>query len=155
MSNVIVDYSLKEPVFKQNITFSDLAMPLKIDKLQRQYMMNLGIAPVTPQDDWVIQAIKEAINNIFTWLPGQRILSPTFGNLLYKFLSEQISDVTSKNIQGAISKMFEWEPRTQLKSVNVTPYPDDNEYRVVVSYYIPLLDKAIETEFTLTRIMET
>jgi phage baseplate assembly protein W len=154
MSNVIIDYSLKEPVFKQNITFSDLAMPMKIDVLERQFVVNLGI-PATTGLDAVMLAVIKAKDNIFEWLPGQRILSPTFGNLLYKFLSEQISDVTSKNIQGAISKMFEWEPRIQLKRVNVTPQPDQNQYTVDVSYYIPLLDQLIETEFVLTRILET
>jgi phage baseplate assembly protein W len=154
MSNVIIDYSLKEPVFKQNITFSDLAMPLKIDVLERQYVVNLGI-PATTTSQAVMEAVIKAKDNIFQWLPGQRILSPTFGNLLYKFLSEQISDVTSKNIQGAISKMFEWEPRVQLKLVNVTPQPDQNQYIVDVSYYVPLLDQVIETEFVLTRILET
>ena len=91
MANVVIDYSLKENVFKQNnFVFSDLKMPMQIDYKNRQYKINTNF-----------EAVKNAINNIFTWLPGQRILYPTFGNLIYNYLTELINDVTSKNIKSA------------------------------------------------------
>ena len=36
-------------------------------------------------------AVKEAIKNIFTWMPGERILLPEFGSKLYSLLYEGIT----------------------------------------------------------------
>ena len=144
MANIIIDYSLKENVFKDNdFVFSDLKMPMTIDYKNREYKINTDF-----------EAVRGGINNIFYWLPGQRILYPTFGNLIYNYLTELINDVTSKNIKGAIITMFEWDRRVTLKDILIEPDPDNNQYNVSISYYIPSLNKTIETKFTVITISQ-
>ena len=43
MANIIIDYSLKENVFKDNdFVFSDLKMPMTIDYKNREYKIDLN-----------------------------------------------------------------------------------------------------------------
>jgi len=139
--NIVIDYSLKTPAFRSGVVFTDLAMPLRINQAKTQYVVNLNFG-----------AVDKALHNIFEWLPGQRILDPEFGNKIYRFVSEIISDVTSKNIAGGIRQMFNSEPRVQLKKVEVTPDPAQNQYSVNIEYYIPLLNQTDSTEFVIKRL---
>lgn len=38
-----------------------------------------------------VQAIKNSLKNIFTWIPGERILLPEFGSKLHMLLYEGIT----------------------------------------------------------------
>lgn len=57
-------------------------------------------------------AVKQAIHNIFTWMPGERILLPEFGSRLRTLLYEGITPETEERIVAEIrSIVLEWEPR--------------------------------------------
>jgi len=150
MSNVILDLSLNEPVFQKGFTFSDIGSGIS-EGPNRPISFNKNKRGLNTNTD--ILAIDRAIHNVFEWLPGDRILLPEFGNLIYKYLSELISDVTSKNIASSIAKMFEWDPRVKLLKINVDPRPDENEYRLQIIYEIPALSKQVETKFTINRVL--
>lgn len=150
MANLTIDLSLNEEVFKSGVTFSDISIPFAIDTVNREYKMNVDFIAVGGDPSTKTGGIQ----NIFQWLPGQRILLPEFGNLIYKFVSDQINNTTSKNIAEAVRQMFQWDSRVQLNKVEVTPYPDDNEYQVYIEYYIPMLTKLETTTITVTKIGE-
>jgi len=38
-----------------------------------------------------VQAVHNSINNIFSWIPGERILNPEFGSNLHTLLYEGIT----------------------------------------------------------------
>ena len=130
MANKNFDFSLVEPVFEKGYTFSDIVIPLAIDIDNREFEILTDYATVD-----------NAIHNIFKWLPGQRILFPEFGNLLYKYLHEPVSEITSKNLAAAVIKMLEWEPRITVNEVTVTPVESENEYHMEISYFIPALNE--------------
>lgn len=59
-----------------------------------------------------VKAVRNSIHNIFTWIPGERILLPEFGSRLYLMLYEGITPLTEERIIAEIrSCMTEWEPR--------------------------------------------
>jgi phage baseplate assembly protein W len=100
-------------------------------------------------------AIYNAIQNIFNWLPGERILNPSFGNTIYKFVSELINDVNSKNIVVAIQTMFQWDPRVQVTTIDVVPKPDQKEYDVSITYSIPILQETQEVSFIVRPVLSS
>lgn len=49
-----------------------------------------------------VKAVQQAIHNIFTWLPGERILEPEFGTKLRQYLYEGIVPKTEELINAEI-----------------------------------------------------
>ena len=139
--NIIIDYSRDKLASQKYHIFSDIAWPFEKDILNRQY-----------KENYDFKAVDVALHNIFIWNPGERILVPEFGNLLHKFITEHINDITSKNIIAGVRKMFEWEPRVKLLNVEVIPVPDENQYNLKIAYAIPVLDKTIETIIRLVSL---
>ena len=90
-----------------------------------------------------VTAIKQAVHNIFTWTPGERILNPEFGSKLRSYLYEGITPYNQEQIMAEIRHCFTmWEPRAQLiKVVNLTDVNDaeDNTVRMDIVYAIPSL----------------
>lgn len=59
-----------------------------------------------------VRAVRNSLHNIFTWIPGERILLPEFGSRLYTLLYEGITQLTEEQIIAEIrSCVTEWEPR--------------------------------------------
>jgi len=71
-----------------------------------------------------IQAIRNSLYNIFNTLPGQKVLNPTFGCSLLKYLFEPVSilgaNAIGNDINNAISQ---YEPRVNVINVYVQPNP--------------------------------
>lgn len=85
-------------------------------------------------------AVKQSLNNIFTWRKGQRILNPAFGNIIYEYLYEPINGLTTKNLRAGILKMLSVEPRINVISMDINPVPDENSIYVAIQYLIPALN---------------
>ena len=59
-----------------------------------------------------VQAVRNSLRNIFTWIPGERILLPEFGSKLYTLLYEGITPLNEERIVAEIRNcVTEWEPR--------------------------------------------
>lgn len=88
-----------------------------------------------------IAAIQNSLKNIFTWIPGERILLPEFGSQLRKLLYEGITDYNVERIAAEIRRSIsEWEPRVSVQDiVNVSTVNDteDNTVHLQVLYTIP------------------
>jgi phage baseplate assembly protein W len=80
-------------------------------------------------------AIQNSIKNIFTTKKGQKIYDPEFGASLEQYLFESVDEFYAKVIGEEILKNLEtFEPRIRVLKIQVTPIPDDNEYRIVLFY---------------------
>lgn len=88
-------------------------------------------------------AVKEAIRNIFSWTPGERILNPEFGSNLRKYLYEGITDFNKEQIMSEIRHcVLEWEPRaniTEVYDISTTNDHENNTVRLEIQYTIPEL----------------
>lgn len=90
-----------------------------------------------------IEAVKNAVRNIFTWEQGERILYPDFGNTLRKYLYESITDT---NIEAIIAEcqmlIAKWEPRVTIDNiyrVNSSQDVENNQVSIVVVWHVPSL----------------
>ena len=96
------------------------------------------------------QAIEKRIQNLFNWSQGQRILLPTFGNILEKIKYEPLNEVTLKNAESQIRLMFSFEPEVRIiEPITLEPNPDRNELYIRVDYAIPSLEVKSSTELTV------
>jgi phage baseplate assembly protein W len=88
-----------------------------------------------------IEAIKTSISNAFLTSPGQKILNPTFGIDLRRFLFEPVDIFTEELIQDDIeSRLPRSEPRIEVENVEVFGNPDLQEYDITFQINIPSLN---------------
>lgn len=119
--------------FPNKPTYTDLHLDLQIQK-----NVGLGNQPRNSGDikvDTDIEAIKNSMRNIFNTRRGQKILSPDFGTSLEQFLFESVNEFTAKIIgETIVSDIRKFEPRVEVKKVQVFPFPDLNQYNIVLKY---------------------
>ena len=91
-----------------------------------------------------VRAVRNSLHNIFTWIPGERVLLPEFGSRLYTLLYEGITKLTEEQIVAEIrSCVTEWEPRAEIVEIRNVSTVDDTEDNVIhidVVFTIPSLD---------------
>lgn len=89
-------------------------------------------------------AVKKALHNCFTWIPGERILLPEFGSRLYTLLYEGITPETEERIAAEIRHcVSEWEPRAQIveiRNVGGVEETENNTIHLEVIFVIPSLN---------------
>lgn len=96
-----------------------------------------------------ISAVRNRIRNMFEWKQGTRILYPEFGNILEKIKYEPINDISIKNAEALIRKMFLFEPEVTIRTIEITPYYDRNELSIRVDYEVPKLDIVSSQDFVV------
>ena len=88
------------------------------------------------------KAIANSLTNLFNTIPGQRFLFPDYGLSLNQYLFLPIT----KNIGQAIgekmlSTISTYEPRVSVQNINVVADPDNYQYIITLSLFIPSLNK--------------
>lgn len=87
-----------------------------------------------------LESVKNSIINHFLTSPGQKILNPTFGIDLRRFLFEPVDDFVADIIQEEIqTKLPRSEPRVQIQNVNVEGIEEDNSYIIDLTINVPSL----------------
>lgn len=87
-----------------------------------------------------IEAIKTSISNAFLTTPGQKILNPTFGVDLRRFLFEPVDIYTEEEIGNVILEdLPKAEPRVRLINVYVKGNEDAQEYEISLQIDVPTL----------------
>ena len=130
MANKVLDYSPKrKDPSSTTETYKDVNM-ISIGNLQRYFNvsnMHFNIGKLVDVD-----AVKNAVHNIFTWIPGERILDPEFGNKVRTYLYEGITEFSSEQIIAEINHAVQkYEPRATIDSVQRIDNTDDNENNTV------------------------
>ncbi len=82
-----------------------------------------------------MELIRQSIATILDTQPGERIMLPSFGCGLLRYLMEPntLSTRTSME-QDIISSLAQWEPRVRLVNVAVTPGEDPSLVWIEISY---------------------
>ena len=121
-------------------TYSDLEFDLTIN-----YTKNGALNNIREQSDvradYDINAIKNSIFNIFTTIPGQKILNPTFGiNLLY-LLFTGITTSNARSLGDIVLKgINKYEPRVNVDNINITTDIENQTYTIDMILSIPTLN---------------
>lgn len=103
-----------------------LAFPLQIDARG-------GLALVDGERD-----IEQAIRIILSTRPGERVMRPDFGCRIHDLLFEPLTAATESLIQQYVTEaLVMWEPRIEVRRVNVYIAPDmDGALLVEIVYLI-------------------
>ena len=129
MANLTFDLALSDESINKDWQFKDLSIDIRTTKDGKDIEVSKDIS-----------AIQNGITNMFMFIQGERILNPDFGNSIYKYIYEPITDVVASKIKHEIELMFNmWEPRVTITYINVIPDEDHNTFNIEVIYEIPSL----------------
>jgi phage baseplate assembly protein W len=126
-------YNLKNvnKTINKNYVFKDVALDVYPTSNNLDIMTSLDYA-----------AIQNGIDNMFMFLPGERVLIPDFGNNLYKYIYEKDANTTAGKLADEIRSMFDkWEPRVKILNINANLIPDENTIELSIQYTVPSLSK--------------
>lgn len=135
---------------ERSFIYSDLEFDLKIDYTKTNSLNNIK-EQKDLRIDYDLNAIKNSIYNIFTTIPGQKILNPTFGlNLMY-FLFSGINSVNAKLLGDSIVEgLRRYEQRINLEYVNITTDIENQQYIIDMIISVPSLNiKGLEVKGSL------
>ena len=105
-----------------------------------------AVFEVNPLNDDLIvlrnsNAIARSIRNIIFTARGDKPFNPFFGSRVSELLFDPMDQITTLAIKTEIEETIKnFEPRVDLKEVQVDPLYDDNEYGVVINYEIIGID---------------
>lgn len=89
------------------------------------------------QEFTYIDTIYESLKNIFETRKGDRRMLPKFAQNLDNILFDQIDEDTSEILGELLFEAIEfWEPRIEVKNINVNPKYDQNKYEVKLTFII-------------------
>ena len=101
-----------------------------------------AVFEVNPLNDDLIvlkntNAIARSIRNIIFTARGDKPFNPFFGSRVSEMLFDPMDQITTLALKTEIEETIKnFEPRVDLKEVQVDPLYDDNEYNVVLNYEI-------------------
>jgi len=96
-------------------------------------------------------AVARSIRNIVFTLPGEKFFNPIFGSRVSRLLFENVDEISASNIRDEIAtSIVNFEPRVELKNVEVFPDYDNNSFNAVIVYNIVGIDSpSQELQFIL------
>ena len=96
-------------------------------------------------------AIARSVRNIVFTMPGEKFFDEDFGSRISQSLFENINDISANIIRNEIkSSLRLYEPRVNVREVEVKPNFDQNEFNVSIIYEIIGADvPAQELQFVL------
>lgn len=131
--------SLVERSLENDFLYKDLKLDLENSVyFNRQLNKNEILKDI--QAIYDVEAVKNSIVTAFLTSPGDKILSPTYGVDLRRYIFEPIDDFTSDIIKDDIeTKLPIMEPRITIENVEVIGDEDENTYNITLQINIPSL----------------
>ncbi len=118
------------PVERVSNSFKDISMSFSLNPL------NSDIVAITN-----VTAINRSIRNLVLTSPGERPFSPNLGSEVTKSIFQNMDPLYADLIKDQITETIDrFEPRVNLKKVDVIPNYDNNEYSVRISYLVVGID---------------
>jgi phage baseplate assembly protein W len=121
-------------------TYRDLLLDLKVNYTKNlQLLKRREVKDIQISED--LGAVKNSLFNLFTTIPGQKILNPIYGLNLTQYLFVPVSQAQARIIGETILKGIQkYEPRVQLSKLNIEVDPDNNQYNVFMLINVPTLN---------------
>ena len=130
----------EDTALQQGHVFKDLLFPID-NRVSYNNQLNKRDEIRDVQGLYDLQSIQNSITNCFLTAPGEKILNPTFGIDLRRFLFSPINDFQSIIIKGLIKdRLPALEPRIVLQRVQILPSEDIQEYTIIIEYDVQSLD---------------
>jgi phage baseplate assembly protein W len=131
------------PTLSSRVLFNDIRLDLETNYTKNtQLLKNREIKDIQNSEN--IGAIQNSIFNLFTTMPGQKILNPVFGLNLQQFIFTGLSELNGKLMAETILKgLNKYEPRVKVKNVNVEVDYDNNQYNIYLLLNVPALNNRV------------
>ena len=131
------------PTLSSRVLFNDLRLDLETNYTKNtQLLKKKEIKKIQNSEN--IDAIKNSIFNLFTTMPGQKILNPIYGLNLQQFIFTGLSELNGKLMAETILKgINKYEPRVKVKNVNVEVDYDNNQYNIYLLLNVPALNNTV------------
>ena len=143
--------SIKQPTkAKSAFTYTDLRLDLELDFTKsNEFLKKKEIKDLKISYDYA--AVRNSIFNLFTTIPGQRILNPTFGLGIQKYLFLPVNEDTALIIGNDILRgISTFEPRIRVDSINVSVDETNQQYLLTLVLTILAVDP---TSFKLVGVL--
>ena len=101
-----------------------------------------------------IQAVKRSVRNLVLTNHYEKPFHPEIASGVRDMLFENMTPFTAQTLQQKITDVItNFEPRALLTSVEVIPRFDENQYEVIVEFYIENAPaELVDLSFTLERL---
>lgn len=120
--------------------FIDVKLDIKKDYVFDPKLNNENVVKDL-QVSYDLQAIKNSLFNLFTTMPGQKILNPVYGLNLYQYLFTAVTEDNAQAIGDTILKGIQkYEPRLGVVKIYVVPDFDNNAYVIGLKLNVPGLN---------------
>ena len=98
-------------------------------------------------------AVINSVKNLILTNHYERPFQPDLGSNLKRMLFEQVDNATAALLEREISETIEnYEPRVQLKDVSAEGFPDENGYKVEITFYLINNPDPVTVDFFLERV---
>lgn len=86
------------------------------------------------------EAIRNSIVNLFSTMPGQKLLNPEYGLNLQRFVFEPITDTNARMMGEIIMEgVRKYEPRVSVQNIDIKKFEEDHSYGISFSIVFPSL----------------
>ena len=125
-------------------------------RIYKDLNLNFGRHPVTKQVQTLTDAaaVKRSVRNLVQMSEYEKPFHPEIASGVRDMLFENMTPFTAHALQTKITDVItNFEPRALLTSVEVVQRFDENQYEVVVEFYIQNAPaELIDLSFTLERL---
>ena len=125
-------------------------------RIYKDLNLNFGIHPVTKQIQTLTDAaaVKRSVRNLIQYGFYEKPFHPEIGSGVRDLLFENMTPFTANNLSKQIEETItNFEPRALLANIEVIPRFDENQYEVIVEFYIQNAPAELfDLSFTLERL---
>ena len=125
-------------------------------RIYKDLNLNFGIHPVTKQINTLTDAaaVKRSVRNLVQYGFYEKPFHPEIGSGVRDLLFENMTPFVANNLSKQIEEIItNYEPRALLANIEVIPRFDDNQYEVIVEFYIQNAPaELVDLSFSLERL---
>jgi len=98
-------------------------------------------------------AIINSVKNLILTNHYERPFQPDLGSNLKRLLFEPVDNATAALLEREITETIEnYEPRVEVKDITATGFPDENGYKVEITFFLVNNPDPISVDFFLERV---
>ena len=125
-------------------------------RVYKDLNLNFGIHPVTKQINTLTDAaaVKRSVRNLVQYGIYEKPFHPEIGSGVRNMLFEPMTPFVANNLVKQIEEVItNHEPRALIAGVECIPRFDNNQYEVIVEFYIQNAPaELVDLSFTLERL---
>ena len=125
-------------------------------RIYKYLNLNFGIHPVTKQINTLTDAaaVKRSVRNLVQYGFYEKPFHPEIGSGVRDLLFENMTPFVANNLSKQIEEIItNYEPRALLANIEVIPRFDNNQYEVIVEFYIQNAPaELVDLSFSLERL---